>query len=86
LPFFYKFALCLNLIFQNPLESGTDEAGRGCLAGPHAGDPSTDFKNTILNDAKQLSEKTREITSIIEQQAITFVDSSRAFKLTASIS
>jgi ribonuclease HII len=24
----------LNLIFQNPLESGTDEAGRGCLAGP----------------------------------------------------
>jgi hypothetical protein len=32
--FFYKFALCSNLIFQNPLESGTDEAGRGCLAGP----------------------------------------------------
>jgi ribonuclease HII len=24
----------LELIFQNPLESGTDEAGRGCLAGP----------------------------------------------------
>jgi ribonuclease HII len=32
-----------------------------------------DFKNTILNDSKQLSEKAREITSHYRQQAITFV-------------
>jgi ribonuclease HII len=45
--------------FSKLLESGTDEAGRGCLAGPYScrGNPSSDFKNTILNDSKQLSEK-----------------------------
>jgi ribonuclease HII len=73
LPFFYKFALCLNLIFQKIL-FGTDEA-RGCLAGPVTAAAvilPTDFKNTILNDSKQLSEKAREkLRPIIEQQAIT---------------
>jgi ribonuclease HII len=50
----------LELNFSKPLESGTDEAGRGCLAGPVTAAAvilPADFKNTILNDSKQLSEK-----------------------------
>ena len=58
------------------IETGTDEAGRGCLAGPVTAAAiilPPDFKNEILNDSKQLSEKTREkLRPIIEQQAITF--------------
>jgi ribonuclease HII len=58
------------------LESGTDEAGRGCLAGPvttAAVILPFDFENIILNDSKQLSEKVREkLRPIIEQQAISF--------------
>ena len=58
------------------LESGTDEAGRGCLAGPVTAAAvilRQDFENTILNDSKQLSEKTREkLRPIIEQQAVSF--------------
>lgn len=58
------------------LEAGTDEAGRGCLAGPVTAAAvilPLDFENTILNDSKQLSEKVREkLKPIIEQQAITF--------------
>ncbi len=63
--------------FQNKLiECGTDEAGRGCLAGPVTAAavilPSS-FKNNILNDSKKLSEKKRDILKpIIEQQAITY--------------
>lgn len=55
-------------------EAGCDEAGRGCLAGsvyaaavilpPH-------FRNELLNDSKQLSEKQRyELRPIIEQEAV----------------
>ncbi len=58
------------------LETGTDEAGRGCLAGPVTAAAvilSQDFENILLNDSKQLSEKTREkLRPIIESQAITF--------------
>jgi ribonuclease HII len=58
------------------LESGTDEAGRGCLAGPVTAAAvilPSNFENTILNDSKQLSEKAREkLRPIIEEQAITF--------------
>jgi ribonuclease HII len=58
------------------LESGTDEAGRGCLAGPVTAAAvilPIDFKNSVLNDSKQLSEKAREkLRPIIEEQAITF--------------
>ncbi|PKH66209.1 ribonuclease HII [Flavobacterium sp. ALD4] len=58
------------------LESGTDEAGRGCLAGPVTAAAvilPSDFENTILNDSKQLSEKVREkLRPFIEKQAITF--------------
>jgi ribonuclease HII len=58
------------------LESGTDEAGRGCLAGPVTAAAVIlpfDFENEILNDSKQLSEKMREkLRPIIEHQAISF--------------
>ena len=58
------------------LETGTDEAGRGCLAGPVTAAAvilPTDFKNIILNDSKQLSEKTREkLRPFIESESVTF--------------
>lgn len=58
------------------LEAGTDEAGRGCLAGPVTAAAiilPTDFNNSILNDSKQLSEKVREkLRPVIEEQAVSF--------------
>ncbi|MBS7232388.1 ribonuclease HII [Flavobacterium psychroterrae] len=58
------------------LETGTDEAGRGCLAGPVTAAAvilPADFDNHILNDSKQLSEKTRELLKpIIEQHAVCY--------------
>lgn len=57
-------------------ECGTDEAGRGCLAGPVTAAavilPDT-FSNDILNDSKQLSEKRRDLLKpIIEAESICF--------------
>ena len=58
------------------LECGTDEAGRGCLAGPVTASAvilPSNFTNNILNDSKQLSEKKREqLKPIIEEEAISF--------------
>ena len=58
------------------LESGTDEAGRGCLAGPVTAAAvilPSNFENKTLNDSKQLSEKAREnLKPVIEEQAISF--------------
>ena len=58
------------------LECGTDEAGRGCLAGPVTAAAvilPDDFKSELLNDSKQLSEKKREkLRPIIEDIAISF--------------
>ena len=58
------------------LEAGTDEAGRGCLAGPVTAAAvllPDYFLNSTLNDSKQLSEKAREkLRPIIEQQCISF--------------
>lgn len=58
------------------LECGTDEAGRGCLAGPVTAAAvilPENFSLDLLNDSKQLSEKTREqLKPIIEAQAISF--------------
>ena len=67
----------LKLNFSNLyLEAGTDEAGRGCLAGPVTAAAvilPEGFENELLNDSKQLSEKTREkLNPIIKAQAITF--------------
>jgi len=58
------------------LETGTDEAGRGCLAGPVTAAAvilPEDFENQILNDSKQLSEKIRaHLKPIIEEHAVCF--------------
>ncbi|MFT5602424.1 MAG: ribonuclease HII [Flavobacteriales bacterium] len=58
------------------LEAGTDEAGRGCLAGPVTAAAvilPLHFTNIVLNDSKQLSEKLREkLRPIIEEQALCF--------------
>jgi ribonuclease HII len=55
-------------------ECGCDEAGRGCLAGPVVAAAvilPPDFKNELLNDSKQLTEKQRdELRPIIEKEAI----------------
>lgn len=60
----------------NTIEAGCDEAGRGCLAGPvyaAAVILPPDYKNEILNDSKQLSEKKRDILrQEIENDAIAF--------------
>nr|WP_321225201.1 ribonuclease HII [uncultured Psychroserpens sp.] len=57
-------------------ECGTDEAGRGCLAGPVTAAAvilPKKFYNVTLNDSKQLSELKRNLLKpIIEQQALTF--------------
>ena len=67
----------LSLQFSNfNLETGTDEAGRGCLAGPVTAAAvilPAHFENSMLNDSKQLSEKVREkLRPIIEEQAVSF--------------
>lgn len=58
------------------LECGTDEAGRGCLAGPVTAAAvilPKDFKNNLLNDSKQLTALKRDaLRPIIEEQATTF--------------
>ena len=58
------------------LEVGTDEAGRGCLAGPVVAAAvilPADFSHPFLNDSKQLSEKKRqELRLIIEENATAF--------------
>nr|WP_247656696.1 ribonuclease HII [Maribacter sp. MMG018] len=57
-------------------ETGTDEAGRGCLAGPVTAASVVlpkDFENTILNDSKQVSVKNRDLLkSIIENESVSF--------------
>lgn len=57
-------------------ECGTDEAGRGCLAGPVTAAAvilPLNFKNKILNDSKQLSHKKRNVLkSIIENDAVSY--------------
>lgn len=67
----------LKLKYTNhKLECGTDEAGRGCLAGPVTAAAvilKSNFKNEILNDSKQISEKKRDLLRpIIENEALCF--------------
>ncbi|PZR18977.1 MAG: ribonuclease HII [Flavobacterium psychrophilum] len=55
-------------------ETGTDEAGRGCLAGPVTAAAvilPEDFELELLNDSKQLSEKIREhLRPLILEKAV----------------
>ena len=61
---------------KSALECGTDEAGRGCLAGPVTAAAvilPPRFRNKTLTDSKQLSQSHREILRpLIEKKAICF--------------
>lgn len=63
-------------IHPHLLECGTDEAGRGCLAGPVTAAAVVlpdNFSHPWLNDSKQLSEKKREeLRPLIEHEALCF--------------
>ena len=56
------------------VEAGCDEAGRGCLAGPVTAAAvilPPDFRNELLNDSKQLTERRRDsLRTIIEREAL----------------
>lgn len=58
------------------IECGTDEAGRGCLAGPVTAAAvilPDGFKHPWLNDSKQLSARQRDkLRPLIEQEAVCF--------------
>ncbi|WP_378178118.1 ribonuclease HII [Aquimarina sp. SS2-1] len=60
----------------NLIECGTDEAGRGCLAGPVTAAAiilPDDFSNDVLNDSKQLSEaKRKALRPLLEDCCITY--------------
>lgn len=67
----------LQLNYSNyTLECGTDEAGRGCLAGPVTAAAvilPNNFKHAILNDSKKLSKKKRDLLKpFIESNAVQF--------------
>ena len=66
----------LQAFLHSPAEAGTDEAGRGCLAGPVTAAAiilKPDFTNKILNDSKLLSEKQRtQLLPILQESALAF--------------
>lgn len=59
-----------------PLECGTDEAGRGCLAGPVTAAAVMlpgNFRNKLINDSKKLTGTHRTgLRTIIEKKALCF--------------
>ncbi len=62
--------------YKYPDEAGTDEAGRGCLAGPVTAAcimlPEK-FENGILNDSKQLSERHRyDLAPLLRKEALDY--------------
>ena len=72
-----KIRILLKLqLHPHLLEAGTDEAGRGCLAGPVVAAAvilPSDFSNNLLNDSKQLNEKQREaLRIVIEKEALAY--------------
>ncbi|RIV43611.1 ribonuclease HII [Flagellimonas pelagia] len=66
----------LKSCYRDIFEAGTDEAGRGCLAGPVTAAAiilPEGFENPILNDSKQLSETKRDfLRPILEKESIAF--------------
>lgn len=66
----------LKKYYKNVNETGTDEAGRGCLAGPVTASaiilPHT-FENSILTDSKLLSVKNRDLLEpLLRDKSICF--------------
>ena len=66
--------MLLSHYYQGMREAGCDEAGRGCLAGSvyaAAVILPEDYRNELLNDSKQLSEKRRYLLrDIIQRDAV----------------
>lgn len=66
----------LKIFYLGDNEAGTDEAGRGCLAGPVTAAAillPQNFKSDILNDSKQLSESKREILKpLLQEKAVSY--------------
>ncbi len=66
----------LKSCYHTAFEAGTDEAGRGCLAGPVTAAAiilPEKFSNLVLNDSKQLSEIKRDrLRPILESEALHF--------------
>lgn len=66
--------MLLPYLNEELIEAGCDEAGRGCLAGSvyaAAVILPKDFKNELLNDSKQLTEKQRYLLrEVIEKEAL----------------
>lgn len=58
------------------IECGTDEAGRGCLAGPVTAAAvilPDEFESSLINDSKQITEKVRrQLKFLIEEHAVCF--------------
>lgn len=63
-------------MLPNTIEAGTDEAGRGCLAGPVVAAAvilPPNFEHSLLNDSKKLTKKQRDLLRpIIEEEAVTY--------------
>lgn len=66
--------MLLPYLNKNVIEAGCDEAGRGCLAGAvyaAAVILPPDFRNELLNDSKQLTERQRyQLREVIECEAL----------------
>lgn len=66
--------MLLSYKIEDRIEAGCDEAGRGCLAGPvfaAAVILPANFRNELLNDSKQLSERQRySLRPLIESEAV----------------
>ena len=66
--------MLLNHYYENKIEAGCDEAGRGCLAGSvyaAAVILPPDYHNDLLNDSKQLTAKQRyRLREEIERDAV----------------
>ena len=62
--------------YQNTNETGTDEAGRGCLAGPVTAAAiilPESFENSILTDSKLLSERKRDfLEPLLKDESVCF--------------
>ncbi len=68
--------MLLNSYKKDVFECGTDEAGRGCLAGPVTAATvilQPQFKSVLLNDSKIVKSGNRKILKkVIEEEAISF--------------
>lgn len=68
--------MLLSKFSEFAIEAGTDEAGRGCLAGPVTAAAvilPESFSHELLNDSKQLTEKNRDyLRPVIEELALCY--------------